>query len=117
MVLTWLSHKGASPSQARHSMQVGSAAGSSRTLPGGLTTTCFPLFDKAQSKLSFLQHSLLLVEQGIKPLSGQVMVLPIGNDMQQITLLSQMDQDEVKMVPLFLLFCSKTCLRQIRLIQ
>ena len=39
MVLTWLSHKGASPSQARHTLQVGSTAGSSRTLPSGLTTS------------------------------------------------------------------------------
>jgi len=36
-------------------------------------------------KVLFLRHGLLLVEQGIKPLAGQVMVLPIGNDMRQIT--------------------------------
>jgi hypothetical protein len=36
-------------------------------------------------KVLFLQHRLLLVEQGIKALLGQVMVLPIGNDMRQIT--------------------------------
>ena len=37
------------------------------------------------SKLSFWQHSLLLAEQGVKPLSGQVMVLPSKNDLRQIT--------------------------------
>jgi hypothetical protein len=41
--------------------------------------------DRRKLACSHSQHSLLLIEQGIKPIPGQVMILPIGNDMRQIT--------------------------------